>query len=1080
MRPIKLIISAFGPYADTMPEIDFEQFAERGLFLISGDTGAGKTTLFDAICYALYGETSGIYRDTRHLRSEYAQNGTESFVDFYFSHQGKSYRVYREPAYERPKQRGEGMTAKNEKAVFYREGEPLCEGIRPVNTAVAELLHVDVKQFKQIAMIAQGEFFNLLNAKTEERTEILRKIFKTEGYQKVEFKLKDHMDAACRRKTETEDSIIQYFGDVMTEGESELRGELSLIRTKMRESRSAWNIEEAVNALSRLIEADTQRRKNRSEETAKEEAVLEKKKTILATAETNNNFIQRYEELQKEKELLEERGEEIKALRERMERGKTATREIRPVYDLWGSKKKETTDSRDKIAESENLLQRAEAGVEQAEAAVKESLKEESRAEEWKSRIVQLNDEKEKYEQRAGLTSEVDKLERAKLLLEEEARQLEAGQKELKSKIQFLEQEAQGLEETQEKLGRIRNAGEKLSLRGEKIDKAVRRGIPEYNEKKELLNEKQEIFKRKQEKYETASKKRLEAESVLERCRAGILAQGLSEGEACPVCGSVHHPEPARLPSESVSEEEFKRLQAEEKKAEQAKNTALLDAEKGKSDFEAMERQLRTELLECLKEGSLAATDDRSGASATTDRGGRSGEGDFSDRPFEELCALAVESGEKLRALISENAREEKAAEKEYRIQKEARTKLAEARGEETENLEEKSRLLNKRARKNMAELAGKRAALEALSGLRFDSWAAAQAERDRLQAEADRINKKIADAKEEKVRAEKAEERIRTALNVSKETYEKQQREETELRERFLRILKEKEFADEASFLACVVTEGQIAGQEQVIRQYEQAVHTNAEQLKNAEADAKDKALTDVDVIREEIRRQEAKVNLLRQQKNEIDYRIQNNQDRYNNIAALRPKLEKYRRDYATCQRLYNLVKGMTGKGRITLEQYIQAAGFDAIIAAANRRLYPMSEGQYELFRQEDSLGRRSNTFLDLEVLDNFTGHRRPVSSLSGGESFKASLSLALGLSDTVSSNLGGIQMDALFVDEGFGTLDRRSIESAMDILINLSGKNKLVGIISHREELMENIPQQIRIKKGRTGSRIAIDTGL
>ena len=138
------------------------------------------------------------------------------------------------------------------------------------------------------------------------------------------------------------------------------------------------------------------------------------------------------------------------------------------------------------------------------------------------------------------------------------------------------------------------------------------------------------------------------------------------------------------------------------------------------------------------------------------------------------------------------------------------------------------------------------------------------------------------------------------------------------------------------------------------------------------------------------------------------------------------------------------------------------------------------MSDGQYELYRQEDSLGKKSNNFLDLEVLDNYTGHRRPVGNLSGGESFKASLSLALGLSDTVSSNLGGIQMDALFIDEGFGTLDRRSMESAMDILINLSGKNKLVGIISHREELKENIPQQIRIRKYKDGSQITIDTGI
>ncbi len=161
-------------------------------------------------------------------------------------------------------------------------------------------------------------------------------------------------------------------------------------------------------------------------------------------------------------------------------------------------------------------------------------------------------------------------------------------------------------------------------------------------------------------------------------------------------------------------------------------------------------------------------------------------------------------------------------------------------------------------------------------------------------------------------------------------------------------------------------------------------------------------------------------------------------------------------------------------------LEQYIQAAGFDGILMAANKRLYPMSDGQYELYRQEDSLGKKSNTFLDLEVLDNYTGHRRPVGNLSGGESFKASLSLALGLSDTVSSNLGGVQMDALFVDEGFGTLDRKSIDNAMDILMNLSSANKLVGIISHREELMENIPQQIKVKKAKDGSHISVETGI
>ena len=200
MKPVKLIISAFGPFAGKIPEIEFSDFEEKGLFLISGDTGAGKTTLFDAICFALYGTTSGSYRDTKNLRSEYADDSVESYVDFYFTHQGRKFHVRRQPSYERKKQRGSGTVLKSETATFYEEGQQSIEGVTRVNNAVKELLHIDEKQFKQIVMIAQGEFWGLLNARTEQRTEILRTIFLTSGYKKIEAILKERMDASRRRK----------------------------------------------------------------------------------------------------------------------------------------------------------------------------------------------------------------------------------------------------------------------------------------------------------------------------------------------------------------------------------------------------------------------------------------------------------------------------------------------------------------------------------------------------------------------------------------------------------------------------------------------------------------------------------------------------------------------------------------------------------------------------------------------------------------------------------------------------------------------------------------------------------------
>ncbi len=306
------------------------------------------------------------------------------------------------------------------------------------------------------------------------------------------------------------------------------------------------------------------------------------------------------------------------------------------------------------------------------------------------------------------------------------------------------------------------------------------------------------------------------------------------------------------------------------------------------------------------------------------------------------------------------------------------------------------------------------------------------------------------------------------------------QTEEEKRLSEILDRRLAGESFGSREEMLSCVVPEAALEAKDRELQDYDQKAATNKAGLEQAVKEAEGKVRIDLDMLQKENEKRSLEVREIRNKAENIRFRKESNSEKLEGMKSQKEPLENARREYAVCERLYNLVKGTTGNGKITLEQYIQAAGFDGIIKAANRRLLPMSENQYELYRQEDSLGKRVNTFLDLEVLDNYTGRRRPVGNLSGGESFKASLSLALGLSDTVSSKLGGIQMDALFVDEGFGTLDRKSIESAMDILLHLSGSNKLVGVISHREELIENIPQQIRVSKKKEGSGISIETGV
>ena len=273
---------------------------------------------------------------------------------------------------------------------------------------------------------------------------------------------------------------------------------------------------------------------------------------------------------------------------------------------------------------------------------------------------------------------------------------------------------------------------------------------------------------------------------------------------------------------------------------------------------------------------------------------------------------------------------------------------------------------------------------------------------------------------------------------------------------------------------LAHVVTEEEIAATGERIQSYKEQVNTNARMLSDTEKEAEGKTFIDVSGLQKLCEETDASVRAYTERQNRIRNRRELNDKKRKAIADLLPKLEADRKMRGICDRLYKLVRGQTGNGKITLEQYIQAAGFDGILQAANRRLLPMSDGQFELRRQDGALSKKTNTFLALSVFDRNTGHVRPVGNLSGGESFKASLSLALGLSDTVSSSLGGIRMDALFVDEGFGTLDRKSVDATLDTLVKLSGTGKLVGIISHREELRDGIPQRVVVEKRADGSHI------
>ena len=1057
MKPIKLIISGIGPYAKEMPEISFDDFGEKGLFLISGDTGAGKTTIFDAICFALYGTVSGSYRDTKNLRSEYAKEDVKSFVDFYFSHQGKNYHILRTPPYERAKKRGSGVIEEKESACFYEENAAPIEGISNVNKAVYELLHIDEKQFKQIAMIAQGEFLSLLNAKTDERTDILRTIFSTTCYRNVEFKLKDRMDAANKSRSKKEISISQYFNDVLLMDESVFKNEFDELSKKI----SAGGVEFSLEGLFDMIQNINKENKEQLERCLlrceEAEKALKQEQEKLTLAKVNNAFLERLELLEKEEKELKEEKLKIESIKSLLAKQKTATRILAPVYQNLTIKQKEKSRTEESIKSKKEQLKENLASEEEAKLKLTDSMQNKELAENKKREAQKVEEEKEDYKLRDRLKEEIKLLREKKANLDLKKASLELSETKLEERIESLKNIYESLKSKPEEYKDVVIKSKALNDLNEKI-KLIELRLKDISKSQNQQIKIEADYKSARESFDEADKERANAEKILEYSRAGILAKGLEEGRSCPVCGSTHHPKLATLPEVSLSEEEFKQLQNKAKKLEENKNKLLTGLESLNALLLEKEEGLKREFAECIKSEFFEGSNH---LPQNTD--------EISTRliSLRDELKCKNDDNEKLAALLKKQCTELKKAEE----------GLEQAREVEKKEILRQKELLLKDIQDNDYILSKNTGTLESLQKLSFDNWESAEKARDKAYNEAKNIIDEIEKWEERKNTAAREVAAIKAKISTMEETFERQCADEEELSKKLQGLLNQYDFDSLEEIREFTLSEEDISGKEDLIAKFNERVSVNESKLIQAREDAEGKRKVDIKELEESVEVKNNEAALMRSMASAISFKIDSNKEKYKNIKEQSIELEKFGKEYNICKRLYNLVKGQTGNGKITFEQYVQAAGFDAIIRAANRRLLPMSEGQYELYRTKDSLGKKSNTFLDLEALDNYTGHRRPVGNLSGGESFKASLSLALGLSDTVSSNLGGVQMDALFIDEGFGTLDKKSIENAMDILLSLSGSNKLVGIISHREELKDNIPQKILIEKTREGSNIRVE---
>ncbi len=1053
MRPIRLIMSAFGPYA-SKAEVEFDKFGEGGLFLITGDTGAGKTTIFDAIAFALFNKTSGMDREINAIRSDYANENEETYVELTFSHMDRVYQIYRSPQYEKPKKNGSGFTTKTAKAKLIREPDTPIEGTKQVNEAVENLLRINYDQFKQISMIAQGEFREVLNADAKKRGEILQKIFATEGYRKMGILMEQRYKKAYGEMADIFKSIDQYFDGLQLDEKSVYREEAFEQKKLLHTERSQYHIDHKIELLEKLVTED-------AEKISEQEADVKQKQQEAAEAlekytliHAVNEAFQKYDRFLEERNALYEKQGEMCQKESLLSKQKKAVYEVKPAYDNYLSEQ-EKLRAVTKLVETSSLnYEVSKIKCIAAEETYQVSQLKRGAAEEQRKEAAILKQEEENYKVRDSLNMQIDLCKKESVKVKVQKEKLTEKTAALKDRLEQIREREKQIQSVPEKYAARKADFDKLETKGAAISKLLIEKKKNLEKLKEKLFFAQNDYHKMRNSYDEINEKYNHCEKVLEESRAGILAMKLEEGKPCPVCGSREHPLPAKLSMEAVTEEELKQIKAAREAIEKKKNVAAEYAASAKTAFEAKEETLRAEMTDYICE-------------------------EQADLSTEELFVILKE--------IAEETQAEKAKMKEQLLflkqekdKLEALRKQIEADLKEEERLQKEEQVITQQLQKLETRYAQLLGQLKGIKELKYATLGELQATIGKLEESAAAILNQIEKCQKELINAKEEVSGCKAALEGAKKQEETLQSSVSQSKIIYVENREKHGFADAVEFLGCVVSKSQISSLETELDFYKKAVTENEANLKSAKEGIAGKERMDEIKAREMAESRKASADQAQSLLINLKQRRGRNEEILEKITAKKKQSEKKLTEVGMLSNLSNLLQGKTtGRNKTSFETYVQTSGFDAIIHAANERLLPISGGQYQLYRHED-LEAKGNVALNLDILDNYTGKKRPVSTLSGGESFMASLSLALGLSDRVTANAGGIEIDTLFIDEGFGMLDEKSLDDAIRMLQELTASNKLIGIISHRAELKEEIPKKVLITKSSKGSSIKIDLGV
>ena len=930
MRPIKLVLSAFGPYASKI-ELDLSKLGENGVYLITGDTGAGKTTIFDSITFALFGKPSGDIRDVKTLRSEYAKEEIETYVELDFVYHDEEYHIYRRPEYTYTHVQKNGEVKQRSKAtdayLILPNGERIVKPTE-VTKQVEQLLGMKRDQFRQIAMIAQGSFLEILNADTKERGKLFEKVFMTSKYSVLMDRLNQMAKESYLALNDAKLRLQQIISDVRVPEILQEQYAQTLETFAMNDIQPVYDLLDEIIASS----------KESTEKLQKQKAQVQ-----------NQLQKSRKEETEKTKQL-----QDLLSL-EKLLKEKPAKEEKANLY-------------------AERVKNDGEKYHIQIDALKKEQ--------------AQIEHELPEYESLTKLSTKLAEIRKQISIISKDLATKTNFKKQLDEDIALKQKEAHTLTDSELSLS-------KVILKEEEIEKKISAFHhasmiqSNYQNAVNALKEKTQLLQESTDRKVILQKQYDDAQISYFANQAGLLALRLTKGEPCPVCGSLEHPRPASHSNKLVTEEEINQYK---KKVDQAEKEYQITS-KACADASLKMNALQNELELVLK-------------SVT-----------------EETVSF-----EDVQLFIDEHTVQLKKEEKEIST----RIKQLQQQSKHYQELQKMIPQLQQKLTAISEEVSQNQIAQTKLS-----------VEYEQLQKQVQEITTKLKYTSE-------TEAKNRISM-ITKQILEYQQQ--------INRLENESKLAmDELVYVSAQID--MLKGK----------VSSSIDEIPNQQKQLKilQTEIENLQVQQEEILKCIHNTEMYESDAQDTKKKIVTESDAY------QIKLSRY----SSLKELADVAmgNGRSSKEKITLQEYVQIAYLDRMIHKANERYLSMSNQQYQLVRSTGTKDKRSHEALDLDVIDFSNGSIRPVSSLSGGESFIASLALALGMSDEIQSQAGGIQIDTMFIDEGFGTLDQDSLNNAIQTLTNLSGENRLVGIISHVKELKERIHKGIIVTKDLHGSHGSI----